>query len=88
VPAAGDGWREAVKYWLIVYARRAGELRRCEEFSGGQAALPGRFAAEREHRGDPDVEVVVLGAESLDALKVTYSRYFAAPESAAKESGR
>ena len=66
-----------MKYWLIVYAKRSGRLLRCKEFSDGQEALRRRFTAERVYAGNPDLEIVVLGADSLDALKVTHSRYFA-----------
>lgn len=35
-----------------------------------------RFAAEKELRTDPDVEVVILAAQSREALVQTHSRYF------------
>ena len=74
--------------WLIVYKRSDGKLLRCDEFADGRAALAERFQAEREHAGDPDLEIVVLGADSLEALKVTHGRYFlSAPELAARAAG-
>lgn len=65
-----------MSHWLIVYRRSAGTLERCDEYVDGRQALADRFTLEREHRGDPDVEVVVLGADSLETLKVTHGRYF------------
>jgi len=35
-----------------------------------------RFALEREHRLEPHIEVVLLGARSEDVLKRTHARYF------------
>ncbi len=65
-----------MSHWLIVYSKPSGYLLRCQEFTDGQAALAERFAVERLHRNNPVLEIVVLGAESLDALKRTHGRYF------------
>jgi hypothetical protein len=35
-----------------------------------------RFELERQEREDPNIEVIVLGAESLEALHRTHGRYF------------
>ena len=40
-----------------------------------RTALQRRFAHEREHRGHPEMEVV-LGAESRETLESTHARYF------------
>ena len=62
--------------WLIVYARRTANLLRCEEFSDSREALRERFVVEGANRDNPDLEVVVLGADSLSTIKVTHGRYF------------
>jgi hypothetical protein len=62
--------------WLIIYKRSEGSLLRCDQIADSRAALAERFRLEREHAGDPDLEIVVLGADSLEALKVTHARYF------------
>jgi hypothetical protein len=51
------------------------------EFDDRSAALKARFRAEREgvwegERLPTDVEIVVLGAESAEALRRTHGRYF------------
>jgi hypothetical protein len=63
--------------FLIVYNRRTG-AQNVREFAAGlgREAIRARFASEREHRGDRDIEVVVLTSESRDALERTHSRYF------------
>lgn len=63
-------------HYLVIYNRRAGEIVRRRRFQAGGAALAARFEAEREFREEPDIEIVVLGADSWDALKHTHSRYF------------
>ena len=68
-----------MNHYLIVYKRSEGKLLRCTEDRSqlsGELALKDRFAVERNHRDDPDLEVVVLGADSLETLKRTHGRYF------------
>jgi hypothetical protein len=62
--------------YLVIYNRRAGEIVRRGRFETAADALEARFEAEREFCDEPDVEIVVLGAESWDALYRTHSRYF------------
>lgn len=64
--------------FLLVYDRLAGQVLTFKEFSSNQRyeALQARFAAEAEHRDRPEIEVVVLGAENVAALRTTHSRYF------------
>ena len=65
-----------MRQYLVIYNRRAGTIVRHHRFQAPNTALAARFKAEREFREDPDIEVVVLGADSWDALKQTHSRYF------------
>lgn len=60
--------------WLIIYHRRRGALLSCDPYEDGQEALAGRFRLERD--AHPDVEIVVLGADSLEDLKAMHGRYF------------
>jgi hypothetical protein len=63
-------------HYLVIYDRRQGRIIRHHRFRASAQALAARFDAEREFREEPDIEVVVLGAESWDALARTHSRYF------------
>jgi hypothetical protein len=65
-----------MKHFLVVYDRREGQVVRLTDYRSADAALNARFKAERKYRDDPDIEVVVLGAESREALNRTHSRYF------------
>ncbi len=61
---------------LVVYDRAAGRLLREREYADSQEALAASFAVEREHHGDPNIEVVVLHAASRDQIVESHSRYF------------
>lgn len=63
-------------HFLLVFDRREGRILSQREFDTRSAAMADRFEAERLHKGNPDIEVVVLGAESVAALKRTHARYF------------
>jgi hypothetical protein len=65
-----------VNHYLIVFDRSKSAILRYEAFSTRQAALQARFEVERELGRNSDIEVVVLGASSPEALKRTHSRYF------------
>jgi hypothetical protein len=67
------------KHFLIVYDKTRHKLMRCTEYTSeqsGQLALADRFTLERVFQRMPWMEVVVLGADSLDTIKRTHSRYF------------
>jgi hypothetical protein len=63
-------------HYLVVYDRRRGKIIRHGSYDDSGRALAARFSAEREYRGQPEIEVVVLSAESWEALAHTHARYF------------
>jgi RAB protein geranylgeranyltransferase component A len=63
-------------HFLLVYDRAEGRVLREEPFNNHRDALVARFEAERLHRGNDDIEVVVLSAESSEAIRKTHARYF------------
>ncbi len=66
-----------MRSFLVVYNRRTGDNTLREFPPGhGREAIHARFEAERQHRSDPDIEVVVLGSHSKEELLKTHSRYF------------
>lgn len=65
-----------VSHFLLVFDRAHSRLLREQEFAEHRKALEERFRAERLHRENPDIEVVVLSAESQEALRLTHGRYF------------
>ncbi len=77
-----------MQQYLLVYNRRRGAIIRHSRFRAAGPALAARFAAEREFRHEPDIEVVVLGADSWESLKHTHARYFKGVQELAKAALR
>jgi hypothetical protein len=66
-----------MKQYLVRYRRSTGHLLEFEDVGTDRAvAMDRRFAAERAHKDDPDIEVVILTASSREALMGTHARYF------------
>jgi hypothetical protein len=65
-----------MNHYLVVFDRSKGTVLRHQRYRDRNKALEARFAAEREHQDEPAIEVVVLGAQSWEALKRTHGRYF------------
>lgn len=63
--------------FLIVYNQNTGDVS-VDRFDDDvrDVAQERRFALEREHRLEPHIEVVLLGARSEDVLRRTHARYF------------
>ncbi len=71
-----------MRYFLIVYDRSQGRRRELTEFSEGQRAhaLEERARRERDALEQPELEVVLLAAESRADLERTHGRYFKSVE--------
>ena len=66
-----------MRYFLIVYDRRRGELFGLpQEFEDDVLAREAYANTEREYRHDSNIEVVLIGADSLETVKQTHSNYF------------
>lgn len=64
-------------YFLLVYDQHSGDLELTEYPSEARdQALCDRFAREAAELSHPHIEVVVLGAASVAALRRTHARYF------------
>lgn len=73
-----------VRHFLLVYDRRAGRLVEQREFADASEAAEAYASLEVVHRGVPNMEVVLLGADSLETLKQTHGHYFS---TAGREEG-
>ena len=66
-----------VQHFLIVFDRQAGRLIELVEFgSDGERALEEYTARERASLKDRRLEIVLIGSDSLDTVKVTHANYF------------
>lgn len=61
---------------LLVYDRSRGALLHEEKFDSAHDAMLARFRAEDEYQGHANIEVVVLGGRSREALVQSHGRYF------------
>jgi hypothetical protein len=66
-----------MKHFLVSYKRSEGRLLELRDLgTDSVAAFKERARLEGAHRLDPDVEIVLLTAPSLEALERTHARYF------------
>lgn len=67
---------DVIQHFLITFdiGRQTAHVR--EFGTDYEAALDAYDQAEDQVRADPQIEVVLLGADSLDTLKKTHSSYF------------
>ena len=65
-----------VKHFLVVYDISVGEAQVVPFDNDYEAALEAYNNLEQEHRKDANVEVVLLGSDSIDTLHRTHSSYF------------
>jgi hypothetical protein len=62
--------------FLIVFDHDTRKQISLEEFRNTRRALEAYVALEEQYRSNPRVEVVLLGSDSIDTIKVTHSNYF------------
>lgn len=67
-----------IKHFLLVFDHSRAELVELVEFGGNsQAAMKAYAAKEREHLATKDnVEIVLIGSDSLETVKITHANYF------------
>ena len=70
----------AVNHFLLLYNLREGRLERLERFetdvlraTAAYSELEGTYREREDHA---NFEIVLIGADSLETVKVTHSRYF------------
>ena len=67
----------AVKHFLLRFDRAKDELVECREFgTDAESALTAYSELEREHWDCPAMDIVLIGSDSLETVKVTHSTYF------------
>jgi len=66
----------AFHHFLLVYDLARQELVRQLEFHDGDEAAAAYRELENEHQGRADLEIVLVGADSIDTIKRTHAHYF------------
>ena len=63
-------------HFLLTYDRSERRLVNMERFRDGKKAVDAYGEREREYADRPHIEVVLLGADSEQAIRVTHPIYF------------
>lgn len=67
-----------MQHFLLIYDHAQQSLRDQRQFSDDErdVATQAYQDAETQHRDDPDVEIVLIGADSLATILRTHGHYF------------
>ncbi len=66
-----------VLHYLLVFDRHAGRRILTREFGeDAHAAVEAYQALEAVHRDEPWMDIVLIGSDSLDTVRVTHKNYF------------
>ena len=66
----------AFQHFLLVYDLTQHRLVRQETFDDGDAAGAAYAELEAEYRDRRDLEIVLVGADSIETIKRTHAHYF------------
>lgn len=66
----------ALIHFLLVYNLDLQKLVYEQQFEDAEKAAAEYARLEAEHRGDSDLEIVLVGADSLETIKTTHGHYF------------
>ena len=67
----------SIKNFLLIFNHAANELVRCVEFDDDVDSATVAYAnAEQEFRGSSSVDIVLVGSDSIESVRMTHSTYF------------
>jgi hypothetical protein len=66
----------ALVHFLLVYDRRAEKLVFEQPYNDPAIALHEYEAMEEKHRNDRHLEIVLVGADSIETVMLTHGNYF------------
>jgi hypothetical protein len=68
---------DPIQHFLLVFDHGAGHLAEEIHFgSDGDRAVQAYAAKEREYTGKRDVEIVLIGSDSIETVRITHANYF------------
>lgn len=66
-----------VRNFLLIYDRERGELLSHDDYGTDMAAAVQAYQdAEHQHMGNRRIDIVLVGSDSIDSIKVTHANYF------------
>lgn len=76
---------DVIQHFLLVYNRATGSLEREVHFgTDADKALAAYAEVEAEFRDAPYMQIVLIGSDSIDTVKITHANYFAPTGSESK----
>lgn len=66
----------ALVHFLLVYDHNQQRLISRREFTNGAVAASAYAELEAQHREERDLEIVLVGADSIDTIMRTHGHYF------------
>lgn len=69
-----------VHHFLLVYDHKNQRLVSKRQFTNGPMAASAYATCEAEHRNESDLEIVLVGADSLRTIMRTHGHYFRSAE--------
>lgn len=74
-----------IQYFLLVFDHAQGQLIEEKHFlEDGIAALSAYSAKEKEHAGDRNIEIVLIGSDSIETVRLTHANYYDSSVSVSK----
>jgi hypothetical protein len=70
----------ALQHFLLVYDLGAQRLVSQRRFTDGDEAAVAYALLERQYKGRDDLEIVLVGADSIETIQRTHAHYFDAVE--------
>jgi hypothetical protein len=70
---------DEIRHFLVVYDVKTAKAQ-VTEFDDYDAALAAYESIEKQNFGRDDLDIVLLGADSLETIEKTHSSYFATTE--------
>jgi len=66
----------ALQHFLLVYDLNAQRLIDQRRFDDGDEAVRAYSQLEQEYQGRQDLEIVLVGADSIETIRQTHAHYF------------
>lgn len=68
---------DRIQHFLLVFDHAVGRLLEQVPFgTDGERAVEAYAAKEREHAGDRNIEIVLIGSDSIETVRLTHANYF------------
>jgi hypothetical protein len=67
---------EQLIHFLLVYDHKVEQLKSQERFADSDLAVQAYFAMEQNYKNEPLVEIVLVGSDSEETIRLTHANYF------------